>query len=425
MFPSITPRRGVRSRRAVLAALTLTGTVTALLPAAPGLAGAARADLVVTASANPTQIYTNGRQTTISTSLANQGTATANDVAVAIDVPAGATLHTFFMGEAWNCDTSAPTWICRYYAPLAPGESVVENVLFDLQMPPGADGTVTAVTLTASTTSAETATRNNTAKTELRYFTPPPADLALSDMKLSPTGVVAGDNVGLTLNVRNDGPGMSDPLFVRIDLPPTLIQAGANGSFGWNCSPTGAGWDCEHAPIAAGTSAEPLGVPAKVVSGSPGDVLTATATVTSGIPDPDLSDNSAQASTTYVATGTVRGQVWHDLDADGQREAGEPALGYDSGVYRVWINSPDGLQTAAELAVDPDGNFTAQIKPGQYLAEVYLEYNNIYNFTSANVGDDGTDSDVAPTDWSPRVGHSAVFEVVGGDENVIDIGLVG
>jgi len=75
---------------------------------------------------------------------------------------------------------------------------------------------------------------------------------------------------------------------------------------------------------------------------------------------------------------------------------------------------------------DRDGTYLARLKPGRYVVYVYLRTASTVDFTTPDVGDDATDSDIVTSIreyWAPR-GLSAVVEVRDGSESVVDFGLV-
>jgi hypothetical protein len=91
----------------------------------------------------------------------------------------------------------------------------------------------------------------------------------------------------------------------------------------------------------------------KVVAGRALLVLAATA-VAAGI-GIVRADGPATGAGAAVTTGTVSGTVWHDLDADGTRDAGEP------GIRRVTITR---LGTTATTVTGADGRWTLSLPSG-------------------------------------------------------------
>src|SRR6266498_3901424 len=176
--------------------------------------------------------------------------------------------------------------------------------------------------------------------------------------------------------------------------------------------------------VSPGEVAETLNLPAEVVGGSPGDVLTVTAAATTTSRELSTANNNGEASVNFIEAGTIRGKVWLDEDRDGQREPGETAL--SSVAYGFWflrIETPDGIQSI-QAVVDSDGNYAVALKPNQYLVQVGV-YPAQWGYTTPDVGDDATDSDVTPyfVGEVNALARSDVVEVTGGSESVIDVGL--
>jgi hypothetical protein len=74
--------------------------------------------------------------------------------------------------------------------------------------------------------------------------------------------------------------------------------------------------------------------------------------------------------------------------------------------------------------VDANGNYSGALKPGRYFVEVNVSPVQ-WGYTTPNLGDEATDSDVTPTfsDDLDSVARSEVFEVTSGGEAVVDVGL--
>lgn len=66
------------------------------------------------------------------------------------------------------------------------------------------------------------------------------------------------------------------------------------------------------------------------------------------------------------------------------------------------------------------------MKPNRYYVEATISvYGAIWDFTTPNVGDEATDSDVVLVfaDAFSAIAESHVFEVASGSETIIDVGL--
>jgi hypothetical protein len=120
--------------------------------------------------------------------------------------------------------------------------------------------------------------------------------------------------------------------------------------------------------------------------------------------------------------------VWADLNSNGQQDSGEPGV---AGVL-VGLFSPgvDGIVGTVddfkidEQYTDADGAYGFDLPPGSY----YVLFNapGGTSFTTANNGDDATDSDAVPDSENAQIGRSQKVTVAAGDENLtIDAGLTG
>lgn len=119
----------------------------------------------------------------------------------------------------------------------------------------------------------------------------------------------------------------------------------------------------------------------------------------------------------------MQGNVWNDVNSDGQREPGEPPL---NDITSIQVINPE----------DGGGQYIANIFDGFHSFEGVRALPNLirvtvnglgpWTFTSPNVGDDATDSDVTKVSEtaSDITGESAEFTVTAGGVTTIDIGLV-
>jgi len=144
--------------------------------------------------------------------------------------------------------------------------------------------------------------------------------------------------------------------------------------------------------------------------------------------EPITDNNTLQATTTYQAQGFISGRVWLDQDRDGQRDADEPpiASGGD-GVRALRLMKEDLIYPAWDTpvaSVRRDGTYTQPLAPGRYFVRV--EVSTTLDYTTPNVGDEATDSDVVFTarTFSEVTAESVVVQVVDGQHTVVDIGVV-
>jgi hypothetical protein len=162
--------------------------------ARPSSAGHARADLAVDVRADPTELPVAGGQVQVSVTVRNLGSAAADGVTVKLRVPAGAA----FAGDpsaGWTCDLGRLR--CDFGTLAGGGEAPALTLPFSF---PAQDaGTVGIVSATASTSSQETATANNTGKATVSYTAV--ADLSM-DLLFAQTEVKAIEDAGMVFAPR-------------------------------------------------------------------------------------------------------------------------------------------------------------------------------------------------------------------------------
>ena len=424
-----------RLLRALPTVLALTAVMTALAPATSAMAAPRRADLTVTATASPAEVSTAGGIVTITVAVRNDGRVEANDATATITFPPGGGLatDTIYTTE-WQCDVSTtPSFTCTHAS--IDVDQTAEPLTFPVQLAAGAEGALTAVGVRVSTTSRETSRSNNTAQAIVRYVRPLPPDLAVG-MTIVPAEVIAGGTVYFQIDVHNVGAGGAPYAVVDLPVPANVDPVSpSTGSEGWDCSfgqdvVTGVRyWGCSHGPLAAGEAASTLVLFGRVTAGSPGDAVQFTATARPAELEENTANNSATAAVGVVAAGTIRGLVWSDWDANGQRSADE--LGVSSGYYGVQqlVFVPQapapGDPASIEAEVDQNGRYAVALKPGQYVVQVWVNV-DYYTFTTPDVGDDATDSDIVSVQTDPyrAIGSCAIIEVAGGGDVTVDAGLL-
>jgi hypothetical protein len=398
------------------------------------IAYTAVADLAVELTGDGTDVSNLGGREYAVVRVTNVGTVSVSDVRVTMDPPAGAWVQLEnFTPDDWQCDVSAAPWVCNH-AQLAPGLSSVIDI--PVMFPGGTTGDTLTMTATASTTTPEKSLANNSAEVTFRYITPTPADVTITGMDAYPQQLVADDQVNLYIAVDNIGGSPADNVTVRLPLPDTVQPVSADGGDDWTCTvdndaQTGQRvWDCvqpRYEP--AGLElVSPIQLVATVGAGTPDGTLTFTATVSTDSPEQSTDNNTAQATTSYLAQGFISGRVWLDQDRDGQRDADEPAVqsGWDG--VRLLQFLKEGMTDPAwdtpSAFVGGDGTYTQRLAPGRYFVRVQVS--PTLDFTTPNVGDEATDSDVVLTAraYDGVTAESAVVNVIDGQHNVIDIGLV-
>jgi uncharacterized repeat protein (TIGR01451 family) len=374
----------------------------------------------------------NGARAFIHARATNVGTKDAADVRLTFQPPNGAELEVDnFDSDRLDCDMSGAVWVCTG-GPVAVGEFAFLNI--PLRFPAGTTGDVLTMSGAASTTNEERTLDNNSDQASFRYVTPAPADLTLSGLAVNPYQVRAGDTVDITVQLENIGGSPAENVAVRVSLPETAQPVSAHpDNPAWSCvvvtdSDSGQRfWECTRASFDTGEIPNMLQFAATVGAGTPDGVLTFTASATTSSPEQSVDNNTVQGSTTYIAEGTVRGTVWHDIDRDGQREAGEPHAEFEVGQIVFPLEGTEPTWDTPRAYVNNfDGTYFLRLKPGRYVVQVYLHASANVDFTVPDAGDDATDSDIitsTPSAFGP-IGRSAVIEVTDGGSIVIDVGMV-
>ncbi|WP_319463213.1 SdrD B-like domain-containing protein [Micromonospora sp. RTP1Z1] len=250
-------------------------------------------------------------------------------------------------------------------------------------------------------------------------------DLMMTDV-LNPA---EGETFNAEIDVRNIGTGASNPISVTISVPSVLqTTTPYPADAGWACTVASTtSYTCSYPELAAGGRAGRLFVPFVVAGAAPGSTVPITTTITPQRREANTDNNSGSVTVAISGTCTIRGTVWHDLDRDGQREAGEPGIaGGPDGVLNVHLAVREGQAIGGGSAtVNPDGTWSITART-ELLYTVWLEASGGYGRTVADVGDDATDSDMVTSyQIEPTLlVASDEFYAVHGGEYVVDAGLV-
>jgi hypothetical protein len=399
------------------------------------IAYTAVADLAVELTADTwTDVSNLGGRAYAFVRVTNVGTAEVSDVRLTMDPPPGSWVQLEnLITDEWHCDVTAAPWVCTRGA-LAPGKFAYISI--PVMFPAGTTGETMTMTATVSTTTTERSLANNSSQVTFQYITPTPADVTITGMDAYPQQLVAGDEVNLYVVVDNIGGSPADNVTVRLPLPDTVQPVSADGGDDWTCTvgrDADSGqrfWECVQARYEpAGLElVSPIQLVATVGAGTPDGTLTFAATVQTDSAEQSTDNNSAQATTSYLAQGFISGRVWLDQDRDGQRDADEPPVENGGDGVRSLRLMQEGLIDPAwdtpNAYVGSDGTYTQRLAPGRYFVRV--EVSVTLDYTTPNTGDDATDSDVVFTSraYDGVTAESAVVEVVDGQHTVVDIGLV-
>jgi Domain of unknown function DUF11 len=393
-----------------------------LLPAAPAIAAPPRADLVVAASVDPTEVVETGGWSTLTVDVRNAGARASQDLTLAFELPAGAWFFSegFVIPPSWQCDLLG-TATCTH-APLAGGE-VAEPLSVPVGLPTGTAGDAVTFTATASA-GRESSLSNNTGRATVRYV-PGTVDLFFTG-GTSSQELIDGEQAYVSTNVRNAGTRASGDVTVTMPVPAGLTNSSVSGG-GWDCAYGDTlaagqpGWRCTRAPLAAGETSDWLNVSATVSGATPGDVLALDLTVSTTSAETNLDNNTERHSITVLQSATVRGTVWVDSDRDGVRDAAEPGAPVGSGgIDHIVLIPQTSGQPGVLATVNPDGTYLAHVRPGTYRTEFYVQ--DPHTFI------DSADSDLVYYDNNTggynNYGYTGWFTVAGGDDVTLDAGVL-
>ncbi|PWR10178.1 hypothetical protein DKT68_09890 [Micromonospora acroterricola] len=254
-------------------------------------------------------------------------------------------------------------------------------------------------------------------------------DLAVDLMMTDVLNPAEGETFNAEIDVRNYGAGGSDPVSVTVSVPSGLRTTSPSGTdSGWACAVASTtSYTCAYPELAAGGRAIRLHVPFVVAGATPGSAVPITTTIVPQRREANTDNNTGSVTVAISGTCVIRGTVWYDLDRDGQREEGEPAIaGGPDGVLNVRLGVRQGRAVGGgSAAVNPDGTWSITART-ELLYSVWLEASGAYGRTVADVGDDATDSDMVTSyQFEPTLlVASGEFEAVHGGEYVVDAGLV-
>ncbi|SCL16818.1 hypothetical protein GA0070624_1133 [Micromonospora rhizosphaerae] len=361
----------------------------------------------------------------------NVGTVAAPDVTFRFTPPAGARMDP---AEAelygWKCDASSPTWVCTGPGGVEVGQSEYLNL--SVYFPAGTVGDTLTMAGSVSTTATERSLTNNGGETAFRYVVPRPADIVVAWVSVVPNyQVKANEQFDVYVEMDNIGGSPAENVKVRVPLAPTVQMASLDPEFpGWTCAVVDETADraVECAREGAYDISQPynrLRLRMTAGPGTPDGPLTFTATASTTSTEETTENNTAQGSTVYVAEGIMTGHAWIDTDRDGQRDADEPGAYGKIGRIEFVLEGTRPSWDVPTASLNENGIYSTRLKPGRYVANVYLQDGVPYSFTTPDVGDDATDSDiVGSTGGYYNRGWSAVVEVKDAEQTFVDIGLV-
>jgi uncharacterized repeat protein (TIGR01451 family) len=316
------PRRSQRPLRAALAPLAVAVAVAGLVaPAAALAAPLARPDLVVEVTVDPAEVPPAGGVVQVAIVVRNTGAGPAADVALKVRPPAGSTLagdpdvpplplalreQDGEDASGWQCDFG--TWRCSHGA-LAAG-SAAGTLTLPLRLPAADAGDAATVSATASTSSREGSTANNTGRAKVAYTTV--ADLAVELLGDWTDVSNLGGRAFVQARVTNVGTAEVADVRLTIEPPPgSWVQLENFTTFDefQDCDVSGTPWVCTRGALGPGQLAY-LNIPVMFPAGTTGDVMTMTATATTTTPERTLANNSGEVTFRYVTPDPADVSIW-------------------------------------------------------------------------------------------------------------------
>ena len=230
-----------------------------------------------------------------------------------------------------------------------------------------------------------------------------------------------GSSTSVTATASNVGNAAAAGVHVTLSLPEPFVATELSTSSDWTCSfvsPGGVACDFNR-DLAAGEQAFGIRLSARLTAGSPGQTLTGTSTITTTSRERSTANNAASQLFQIVGDGVIQGVFWHDLDADGVRETGEPIV--DPSQLGAWSVDDEDLYGFS----NGFGPYRLDVPAKRYYVDVTL-WKADWRFTTPNAGDETTDSDLVPFSESSFFieGRTEVFLVTVEAPTVIDVGLV-
>jgi uncharacterized repeat protein (TIGR01451 family) len=255
-----------------------------------------------TAAASPATSVNAGQNLTYTIVVTNNGPDTATNVMLTNQFPANVT---FVPALSSATQGTVPTPGTNNSGTVSLGSlasGATATVVLVVTPNAGAVPSITDTATIFSNQPPDPNTKNNSASVTTAVT--PAADVAVTVS--APTSVSVGQNITYTINVTNNGPNDASGVVLTDTLPPLPTDGTfvlANSTVGQNPTLAGSTLTANIGGLAAGQTAQVTVVITPNANALPS--IANTATVQNQVPDPDLTNNTASATTTITSTADV------------------------------------------------------------------------------------------------------------------------
>jgi uncharacterized repeat protein (TIGR01451 family) len=266
---------------------------------------ATSANMVVAKSDSPDPVNA-GSNITYAITIQNAGPSNAAGVTFTDTLPTGTTFVSFTSPLGWTCSSPAVgatgTVSCSKNSDQVAGTTTPFTLVVKVD-PTVAAGTVISNTLTASSTTPDPTTGNESATATTTVATS--ADLSVTKVD-TPDPVLAGNQITYTITVTNAGPSNAASVTFTDTVPAGTTFAFLAAPGAWVCPlpATGAPIVCTHTSLPVGTSVFTIKTVVDPATAA-GTVLTNNVTVAATTSDPNPGNESDNASTTVATSANL------------------------------------------------------------------------------------------------------------------------
>ncbi|HEU4889596.1 MAG TPA: DUF11 domain-containing protein, partial [Thermoanaerobaculia bacterium] len=265
------------------------------------------ADMTLSVTDSPDPVFPDGN-ITYTINVGNTGPDTAPNATLNIFNNGTLQYQSISAPAGWNCSPpavgAAPAFSCTT-ASFPSGSNVVFTLVVHAEQDVLGinDGTVSTSFSVGSGVSDPDSTDNS--ETENTAYVTPDADMTVS-VTDSPDPVFPDGNITYTITVGNTGPDTAPNATLNIFNNGTLQYQSISAPAGWNCTPPAVNappaFSCTNASFASGSSVvfTLVAQADATINGINDGTLSTGFSVSSGVSDPDSTDNSETENTAYV-----------------------------------------------------------------------------------------------------------------------------